>query len=72
LPIGAERTRMLIEHARALRRAEATVALGFLGWHADRYDLAPLGSPVVVDAHTLNIVQTFLLEQYACHEHPAA
>jgi hypothetical protein len=72
LPIGARRNRELIEQAKALRVEEASIPLGFLGWHADRYDLAALGYPVVIDAHTLNIVETFLLEQYACPEQPAA
>ncbi len=72
LPMSADRYRALVERARRLRVKEATVDLGFQGWHADRYDLAPLGSPIVLDAHPLNIVQTFLLEQYACPEHSAA
>jgi FkbM family methyltransferase len=72
LPIGARRNRELIGQAKALRVEEASVALGFLGWHADRYDLAALDFPVVIDAHTLNIVETFLLQQYACPEQPAA
>lgn len=72
LPIGAQRMRELIEHAQTLCIQEASVPLGFLGWHADRYELAPIGCPVVVDAHALNIVHTFLLEQYACPEQRAA
>jgi FkbM family methyltransferase len=72
LPIGAPRTRALIDQARSLRIQESTVSLGFLGWDADRYDLGPVGCPLVLDAHPLNIVHTFLLEQYACPEQPAA
>ncbi|HET6865838.1 MAG TPA: hypothetical protein VFH80_07940, partial [Solirubrobacteraceae bacterium] len=72
LPIGARRNRELIEQAKALRVEEASTPLGFLGWNADRYDLAALDFPVVIDAHTLNIVETFLLQQYACPERPAA
>lgn len=72
LPIGAARTRVLVEQVKTLCVEQASVPLGFLGWFADRYDLAALGYPVVADAHPLNVIHTFLLEQYACPEHPAA
>jgi FkbM family methyltransferase len=54
---------------RGLRQAEETVDLQFLGWSADRYDLAGIGYPIVLDAHFLNVVSV-ALEQYRCPQHP--
>ena len=52
-----------------LRIAEGTIDLKFLGWHGDRFDLAPEGRSIVIDTHPLG-VETLLLEQYRCPAHP--
>jgi FkbM family methyltransferase len=65
---GGRTLESLVRDATALRRAERTVDLGFLGWMADRYDLGPAGYPVVLDVHLVNVI-SILLQQYRCPEH---
>jgi FkbM family methyltransferase len=72
LDIEPSHMRAAVEAVRSLRVQEQTVSLGFMDWHADRFDLSPLGVDAVVDAHPMNIVDTFVLEQYACPAHEAA
>lgn len=63
LPLTGARHRELVEQARSCMVEEKTGDLGFLG-HRDRYDLTPLGYPIVADVHVLNVQHCFLLEQY--------
>ena len=70
IPLSGGRTRKEVwDLVRPLCQAEGVVDLGFLGWYGDRYDLAPLGYPIVLEAHFLAVVQ-LVLEQYRCPEHP--
>jgi FkbM family methyltransferase len=72
LPNGATRVHALIEQTRALRIQEASVPLGFQGWSADRYDLSPIGFPVIADLHPLNVIHEYLQQQYSCPAHEQA
>jgi FkbM family methyltransferase len=47
-----------------LLRQSGTIPLPAKDWQLDLYDLAPLGKPIQLNAHRLNILDTFLLEQY--------
>jgi FkbM family methyltransferase len=47
-----------------LLRQSGTIPLSDKGWQLDLYDLQPLGSTIKLNAHRLNILDTFLLEQY--------
>jgi FkbM family methyltransferase len=70
LPLADGRMDAAIERALGELRVEAGVVdLEFLGWQGDRFDLAPLGVPIRLDAHPLNIT-ALLLEQYRSPEHP--
>jgi FkbM family methyltransferase len=73
MPITSERVRELKLLASRMAVADAVaVDLDFLGWSTRRYDLSPVGHQILVDLHPLNVVETFLHEQYACPEHPEA
>jgi FkbM family methyltransferase len=47
-----------------LLKEARTIPLAASDWHLDLYDLAPLDLPIKLHAHRLNILDTFLLEQY--------
>jgi FkbM family methyltransferase len=53
----------------ALQVQQDSVDLKFLGWHGDRFDLAPLGYRVTLDAHPLNVA-SLVVEQYRSPQHP--
>jgi FkbM family methyltransferase len=44
--------------------------LGFMGWHANRYDLSAVGLEATVEVAPINVVYTFLLEEYRHPDHP--
>lgn len=69
LPLAEGAMQQARSRVRELRVAEGTVDLKFLGWHGDRFDLAPEGRLIVIDTHPLG-VETLLLEQYRCPAHP--
>ena len=54
---------------RLLREPE-TRELGFLGWRANRYDLSGVGVQATIEAAPINIVYTFLLQDYLHPHHP--
>lgn len=71
--LGKERVRLprnnpdfwqAAERVDTLVSAPRTVPLAGSDWHLDQYDLAPAGFPVKLHAHRLNILDTFLLQQY--------
>ena len=72
LPLGGGRHEAALQRARELVVEEGLSDLGFLGWQTDRFDLSPLGCPVEVEAHVVNIEHGFVLEQYRCPGHPEA
>ncbi|MEO6393799.1 MAG: FkbM family methyltransferase [Pyrinomonadaceae bacterium] len=47
-----------------LLRQKNTIPLAVNDWNLDLYDLSPLALPITLHAHRLNILDTFLLEQY--------
>jgi FkbM family methyltransferase len=49
---------------RHLVRQRRSVPVGVLDGHLNRYDLHAYGFPLCVDAHHLNIMNTFALQQY--------
>lgn len=73
--LGAGKVRLRDDHVSVtarvaeLRTERDSVDLKFLGWHGDRFDLAPLGYQVVLDAHPLNVVSA-VVEQYRAPHHP--
>lgn len=69
LPLAEGEMQRARRRVEELRVAESTVDLQFLGWHGDRFDLAPEGRSLVIDTHPLG-VETLLLEQYRCPAHP--
>lgn len=69
LPLADGEMQRARQRVEELRIAEGTVDLKFLGWHGDRFDLAPEGRSLVIDTHPLG-VETLLLEQYRCPSHP--
>lgn len=69
LPLADGEMQRARRRVQDLRIAEGTVDLKFLGWHGDRFDLAPEGRSIVIDTHPLG-VETLLLEQYRCPAHP--
>ena len=80
--LGHRKVRMPLGDAGTVRRAaalvrdallvrEATLDTHFAGWRTDLYDLAPLGVPVQLHAVPLNVINTFLVEQYAWDGPPA-
>lgn len=54
---AVERVESLVRQPRSLMPTRAD-------WHLDLYDLETIGAPVKLHAHRLNILDTFLLEQY--------
>jgi FkbM family methyltransferase len=44
--------------------------LGFMGWQANRYDLSAMGVQATVEVGPIDIVYTFLLEDYRHPDHP--
>ena len=60
IPLSGGRTRKEVRDLAPtpLCPAEGVVDLGFLGWYGDRYDLAPLGYPIVLEAHFLAVSPT--------------
>lgn len=47
-----------------LLKKKNTIPLAANNWQLDLYDLQPLRMPITLHAHRLNILDTFLLEQY--------
>jgi len=63
LPLTGTRYRELLDVARSCLVQPATAHVGqFVP--QDRYDLTPLGFPLVVDVHVLNVQHGYLLQQY--------
>jgi FkbM family methyltransferase len=70
IPLSGGRTREQVwQDVRPLVQEESVVDLGFLGWRGDRYDLAPLGYPILFEAHFFAAAR-FVREQYRSPQHP--